>query len=205
MGLSIHNFDYLSFDTLGLHQLTAWDPRTPCLMQTRCSCNSGMPFLKASSILHTKNTSGIIPHPLGCVKNIVQHQVMGRDIATTVTPLFHTPLDFSLHMHNNVSCYHITSETRRRWEHSEARKQNSSFMSWQKAERIVRPCSTARTQQQLRGTDVREYLCSVLQGGSGLQWEGKLGSVNVRIFVLRSLPPLCHSISLKQNRHDRMV
>jgi len=49
---------------------------------------------------------------------------MGRDIATTVTPLFHTLLDFSLHMHNNVSCYHITSETRRRWEHSEARKQN---------------------------------------------------------------------------------
>jgi len=58
------------------------------------------------------------------VKNIVQYQVMGRDIATTVTPLFHTLLDFSLHMHNNVSCYHITSETRRWWEHSEARKQN---------------------------------------------------------------------------------
>lgn len=161
------------------------------MFNANCSCSSGIPFLKAS-ILCTKNTSGIIPHPHGCVKNIVQHQVTGlrHDIATTLTPLFHTLLDVSLHMHNNVSCYHITSETRRRWEHSEARKQNSSFMSWQKAERIVRPCSEARTQQQLRGTDVKGYLCSVLLGVSGLQREGKLGSDDVKICSAFSSPAL---------------
>lgn len=137
----------LEFWHLGASPAHSMRSSTPCLMQTRRSCNSGMSFLNASSILHNKNTSGIIPHPHGCVKNIVQNPVTGlrRDIATTLTPLFHTLLDFSLHMHNNISCYHITSKTRRRWEHSEARKQNSSFMSWQKAERIVRPCSTACT------------------------------------------------------------
>lgn len=158
-------------------------------MQTGRSWSSGIPIWKqVFSALKTHLESFLTF--MVVLKNIVQHQVTGlpHDIATTLTPLFHILLDFSLHVHTNVSCYNITSETRWQWEHSEARKQNSSFMSWQKAEPIVRPCSEARTQQQLRGTVVKEYLCSVLLGVSGLQREGELGSDDVKICSAFSSP-----------------